>query len=106
MVARSYSVDGYVIDPLMRDLVGHDRRPSSYLVYLALSASAAGSGSTSISLRELAEQTGLSRRRVHSAIQHLIERGLVEADKKGATDVPRYRTLAPWRKDRGAPLSL
>jgi hypothetical protein len=30
------SLDDYVIDVLMRDLVGHDRRPVSFLVYLWL----------------------------------------------------------------------
>ena len=29
-------VDDYVLDTLMRDLVGHDRRPSAFLVYLYL----------------------------------------------------------------------
>ena len=32
------SLDDYVIDVLMRDLVGHDRRPVSFLVYLWLAA--------------------------------------------------------------------
>ena len=31
-------LDEYVLDSLMRDLVGHDRRPVSYLVYLSLAA--------------------------------------------------------------------
>jgi hypothetical protein len=31
-------LDEYVLDSLMRDLVGHDRRPVSYLVYLWLAA--------------------------------------------------------------------
>jgi hypothetical protein len=31
-------LDQYVLDSLMRDLVGHDRRPVSYLVYLWLAA--------------------------------------------------------------------
>jgi len=26
--------DSYVIEPLMRNLVGHDRQPSAFLVYL------------------------------------------------------------------------
>ena len=30
--------DDYVIDVLLRDLVGHDRRPVSFLVYLWLAA--------------------------------------------------------------------
>ena len=29
-------VDDYVLDVLMRDLVGHDQQPAAYLVYLYL----------------------------------------------------------------------
>ena len=29
-------VDDYVLDILMRDIVGHDRQPAAYLVYLHL----------------------------------------------------------------------
>ncbi len=32
------SLDPYVTDVLMRDLVGHDRKPTSFLLYLWLSA--------------------------------------------------------------------
>ena len=32
------TLDDYVIDVLLRDLVGHDRRPVSFLVYLWLAA--------------------------------------------------------------------
>ena len=31
-------IDPYLIDVLMRDLAGHDRRPASFLVYLWLAA--------------------------------------------------------------------
>ena len=31
-------LDDYVVDVLLRDLVGHDRRPVSFLVYLFLAA--------------------------------------------------------------------
>jgi hypothetical protein len=31
-------IDDYVTDILMRDLVGHDRKPASFLVYLWLTA--------------------------------------------------------------------
>ena len=51
-----YSLDPYVIDVLMRDLVGHDRRPASFLVYLLLSAEQARrDGPVEISYEELAE---------------------------------------------------
>jgi DNA-binding MarR family transcriptional regulator len=98
MDAKPYTFDAYVIDTLMRDLVRHDHRPSAYLVYLTIVAAARG-GSASLSIAELAEQTGLSKRSAHSAIRHLAERGLLEARKANATDVPRYRPLMPWRAD-------
>ena len=34
------SLDDYIFDVLMRDLVGHDRRPVSFLVYVWLAAEA------------------------------------------------------------------
>ena len=37
----SFELDSYVAETLMRDLVGHDRRPSAFLVYLAITAAGA-----------------------------------------------------------------
>ena len=37
-------VDAYVLDTLMADLVGHDRQPSAFLVYLFLWRRTHGSG--------------------------------------------------------------
>ncbi len=34
-------IDDYVLDVLMRDIVGHDRQPAAYLVYLYLYGQAA-----------------------------------------------------------------
>jgi hypothetical protein len=55
-------LDEYVLDSLMRDLVGHDRRPVSYLVYLWLAAeqqrqNKAVSIATAISLAWLIHRT-------------------------------------------------
>ncbi len=36
-------IDDYVLDVLMRDIVGHDRQPAAYLVYLYLYGQAARS---------------------------------------------------------------
>ena len=38
MSDKQYTVDAYVLDALMRDLVGHDHRASAFLVYLVLAA--------------------------------------------------------------------
>jgi hypothetical protein len=101
MTADTYAFDRYVIDTLMRDVVGHDRRPSAYLVYLAVSA-AAGEARTSLSLAQLAEQTGLSKRAVQDAVKHLARRGLLATTRDGATDVARYAALKPWRRPSSA----
>jgi hypothetical protein len=97
MDAEPYVFDRYVIDALMRDLVGHDRRPAAYLVYLTLWAASGGSRAV-LSLAQLAEQTGLSKRGVQGAVRHLGNRGLLEVVRSGLTETPRYRPLQPWRR--------
>lgn len=94
-----YTIDAYVVDALMRDLVGHDHRASAFLVYLSLTA-AAETGAPRLSHAQLAERTGLSKRSVQEAVLHLVDRGLLRVTKRGATDVPRYEPLAPWRRLR------
>jgi hypothetical protein len=97
MSGKQYSLDAYVLDSLMRDLVGHDRRTSSFLVYLVLSA-AAHEGTPRLSYAQMAERTGLSKRGVQAAVLHLVERGLVRTTKRGVTDIPNYEPLRPWRR--------
>jgi CRP-like cAMP-binding protein len=97
MAARVLDLDPYITDTLMRDLVGHDRRPSAFLVYLAVYASAAD-GARGLSHADLAEMTGLSRRSVQDAIAHLARRKLVEVHRVGPTETALYRALKPWRR--------
>ncbi|HZE13708.1 MAG TPA: hypothetical protein VE086_08125, partial [Chthoniobacterales bacterium] len=51
-------VDDYVLDVLMRDLVGHDRQPAAYLVYMWLYGQAARAKwkPLAASLRSLADE--------------------------------------------------
>jgi predicted DNA-binding transcriptional regulator len=100
MSDKQYALDAYVLDTLMRDLVGHDRRTSAFLVYLSLLATEEG-GFARISHAQLAERTGLSKRSAQDAVLHLIGRGLLRAAKSGATEVTRYELLFPWRKPAG-----
>ena len=93
-------IDRYVVDTLMRDLVGHDRRPSALLVYLFLWA-----GTTSprlrratASLRELGEGTGLSKRAVQQALALLERRRLIARSRVGRTGIVTYEVLRPWRR--------
>jgi CRP-like cAMP-binding protein len=93
------TIDAYVLDTLMADLVNHDRRPSAYLVYLAIWA--AGDGDrVALSHADLAMRTGLSKRSAQAATAHLRQRGLIEVESSGPTDIPRYRPLMPWRRWR------
>ena len=41
-MAARVTLDAYILDSLMPDLVGHDRQPSAFLVYLYLYRHARG----------------------------------------------------------------
>jgi len=93
-------VDDYVLDVLMRDLVGHDRQPAAYLVYLYLYGQAARDKWKPVakSLRDLADATGLSKSAVQTALESLRRRELINTTSDHATAVPRHRVLRHWRK--------
>jgi hypothetical protein len=92
-------LDDYVIETLMPDLVGHDHHPSAFLVYLALWRLTGGGAHEAVaSLRQLAEDTGLSRRAVQDAVSRLATRRLATVERAGITDVPTYRLLRPWAR--------
>lgn len=99
------SVDAYVFDVLMHDLIGHDRAPSAFIVYLHLWRHSLGTGeaTVTVSLRAIAEGTGLSRRGVQEALTVLVRRRLVRIARRGITDVPTYTVQRPWVR---APSSL
>jgi hypothetical protein len=89
----------------MRDLVGHDRQPSAYLVYLILYARAADAphGRVTLSLREIAEATGLSKSVVQVSLRTLKRRQLVSATAPHRTATPTYCIWRPWiRPAQGA----
>jgi DNA-binding MarR family transcriptional regulator len=94
------SLDLYVLDVLMADLVGHDRAPSAYLVYLKLWHLCGGPGrrGTPLSLQTLATETGVSKSSVQSAVRRLKRRGLIQARRSAPTAVPLYTVLTPWRR--------
>ena len=94
------SVDDYVLDVLMRDLVGHDQQPAAYLVYVYLYGQAARNKwkPVSASLRTLAEASGLSKSAVHAALAKLRRRELIVTTSDHATATPRHRVLRHWRK--------
>jgi hypothetical protein len=93
-------IDEYVIDTLMRDLVGHDRRPSAFLVYLYLcrAAERKADARVQVALMDIAQDVGLSKRSVQNALGWLAKRKLVRVARESITAVPVYTVLAPWRR--------
>jgi hypothetical protein len=90
--------DDYITDVLMRDLVGHDRRPVSFLVYLWLAAEQARRGAAvQISYQDLAENIGISKSSAQAAVSWLRRRKLLSTAKENATAVPRYTARTPWK---------
>jgi DNA-binding MarR family transcriptional regulator len=93
-------IDDYVLDVLMRDLVGHDRQPAAYLVFIWLYGQAARARwkQVAASLRTLAEETGLSKSAVQTALELLRRRELIETQSDHATATPTHRILRHWRR--------
>ena len=50
-----------------------------------------------MSLTQIAEGTGLSKRGVQSALDRLERRKLIRVSRESITSVGRYRVLTPWR---------
>ena len=92
------NLDHYVLDILMPDLVGHDRRPAAFIVYLYLLRTAAASkrDSVSVSLQTIATKTGLSKSTVQAAIRHLRHRRLLDPTVTASVTHPIRRVLRPW----------
>ena len=91
-------IDDYLTDTLMRDLVGHDRRPVSFLVYLWLAAGQSRTGHPmQVSFQELAESVGVSKSAAQGAVRWLVRRKLLAASKANATAVPAYTVMSPWK---------
>ena len=93
------SIDDYVTDVLMRDLVGHDKRPVSFLVYLWLAAEQERRrSSVQSSYQELAESIGVSKSAAQAAVGWLAQRKLILVSKATVTATPRYKVLSPWKR--------
>jgi DNA-binding transcriptional ArsR family regulator len=93
-------MDRYVVTTLMRDLVGHDRAASAFIVYLWLWTQIRGEQRDELgcSLQTIATATGLSKSSVQNAIRHLRRRHLLESRRDGPTSACFYRVLEPWRR--------
>jgi len=97
-MVRKALLDGYIVETLMPDLIGHDRSPSSFIVFVKLCQDSGGPGRRlQVSLSTLAVETGLSKSSVQAAIRHLRKRGYVATRRSSETAVPVHTVLAPWR---------
>jgi hypothetical protein len=91
-------LDDYIIDVLMRDLVGHDRKPASFLVYVWLAAEQARRREdVRVSYEEMAESIGISKSSAQAAVRWLMKRKLLGMKKQTATSTPCYTVRTPWR---------
>jgi len=92
-------LDDYVVDILMRDLVGHDHKPASFLIYVWFSYEAARSRRerVPVSYQTIADSVGISKSAAQAGVRWLLRRKLVEVKKSSPTAVPAYRVLHPWR---------
>jgi len=93
-----FTIDPYVVDVLMPDLVGHDRRPATFVVYLFLLRQAVVSrrDMVSVSLQTIATKTGLSKSTAQAAIRHLRRRRLLDPAVMPSVTDPVRHILRPW----------
>jgi hypothetical protein len=93
-------LDRYIVTTLLRDLVGHDRHPSAYLVYLHLTIRATGGRHATVtaSYEDLATATGLSKSGVQQAVRTLKRRRLIRVERATPTSIPEYEVMTPWRR--------
>lgn len=92
-------LDDYITDVLMRDLVGHDHKPASFLVYLWLATEQARTKSeVRASYQQVAESVGISKSSAQSAVRWLVRRKLLGVVKETVTATPVYTVRMPWRE--------
>ena len=97
--------DAYIFDSLLPDIIGHDRRPAAFVIYLVLYRRAARSPHWSVRLshQAIADATGFSRSAVQASLAHLQKRQLVNTTRPHPTAIPQHRVLRPWlRLPRGS----
>ena len=98
MASDRFTLDSYVVDSLMPDLIGHDRQASAFAVFLFLwRRTHGGSRSTVVSHRMVADGTGLAKRSAQGALKRLEERGLVDVRRATATSASTVTLKCHWR---------
>ena len=96
----AFRLDDYVVDVLLRDLVGHDHSPAAFVVYLLLWRRTSGKRRKweRMSHRDIALEAGLSRSAVQRALRILHRRGLVRSRREHDTDTPEHSVQKPWAR--------
>jgi len=86
------SIDRSLFDSVMGDLVGRDRSPAAFIVYLFLLSRAAGTRTRGVRISHggIAGATGLSRSAVQGAIRLLNRRKLVRTVHDSPTATPEH----------------
>ena len=93
------SLDAYVLDSLMPDLVGHDRHASALVVYLFLwRKTRGGSKAAVLSHSMVAEGTGLAKRSAQAALDRLSSRELIQVHRTGPTAAAKITLSCHWRR--------
>jgi len=94
----AFRLDEYVVDVLLRDLVGHDHSPAAFVVYLFLWRRTVGQRRKweRLSHSEIAQETGLSKSAVQQALRILHRRRLVRSKRRHETDTPEHSVEQPW----------
>ena len=97
---KNLTIDPYLVDTLMRDLVAHDRSSASFLVYLYLYSRtiAVRVKQIAMSHQGLADETGLSKSAVQDALRNLVRRELVLSHRETPTSTPLHSVQRPWRR--------
>ena len=96
---KNIRFDLYVMDALMPDLVGHDKQPSAFIVYIYLWTRLVvlRTRRIRVSHQTIANDTGLSKSAVQAAVRNLLRRKLIRSQLEFKTAVPEYTLLKPWR---------
>jgi hypothetical protein len=99
-MSKTVALDAYVVDVLLPDLVGHDRRAASFILYIWLwvRTRALGREAAFLSYQVMTDGTGLSKSAVQRAVSLLERRQLLRVRKGSPTAVPEYAVLTPWRR--------
>jgi hypothetical protein len=97
---KTVAVDHYVFETLLGDLIGDDKSPAAFVVYVYLWHRTHGAGEKSFraSHQDLASETGLSKSGIQAALRHLSRRKLVKSVRESQTATPEHFVLRPWRR--------